>query len=81
MDVQKHFPRFLLIRQELLFDVLPDNFDFKTTIPIAFRVIIRKEMSIHILTLQGVSIVAADNTVWINYRNDPCLVQFTELVR
>ena len=81
MDVQKHFPRFLLIRQELLLDVLPDNFDFKTTIPITFRVIIRKEMSIHILSLQGVSIVAADNTVRINYRNDPCLVQFTELVR
>lgn len=59
---------------------MPNNFNLKTTIPVAFRVIICKEMSIHIFALQGVTIVAADNTVWIHDRNDPCLIQLTELV-
>ena len=78
VDIQKHFQ--ILLGTQLLFQLLPDYFHFESAVPVAVWVIVRKEMPVHVFSLQVVSVVACHNTVGVHDRNDPRFVLFTVLV-
>lgn len=69
-----------LTGREFLFHLLTKNFDFKRSLPITFRIIIGEEMSVHVFTLQVVSVVSTNNSIWVNDWNEPNLVEFSKFM-
>ena len=78
MDVQKYFE--IALVGYLFFHVGADYFHFAKSALLAFGVVIRKKVTVHVATLGVRAVVANDNTIWINDGSYPELVLFSHLV-
>ena len=79
MDVEEHLEVFPFACKFFL-QFLADYLDFKGSIPVAFRVFVGVEMSVHVFTLQVGPVVATDHAVWVHDWNDPGFVKIAEFV-
>lgn len=80
MNIDEHLGRFALANRELGLDLLPEHFNFKRPVAVTFWVLVRKEMSVHVFSLQVGSVVAADHAIRVDDRDQPHFKQVSELV-
>jgi hypothetical protein len=78
VDIQKHFQ--ILLGTQLLFQLLPDYFHFESAVPVAVWVIVRKEMPVHVFSLQIRTVIPAHYAVGVHDRDNPDFVQLPEFV-
>ena len=76
MDVQEKLEHALSLWQ-FLFKVGSDQLNLSQSNLQSFRIVISKEVSIHVLALRVASIVARDDTIWIDDGGDPKLVHIS----
>jgi hypothetical protein len=76
--IQEHFELLLTFRH-LFLEVSSDQLYFCQPELIAFRVVIREEKTVHVLSLRIAPVVAVNDTVRVNYWSYPELVAVTHL--
>ena len=81
MDIQKHLKPTDLSFRELLLEFVPEQLHLISPVVSAFSIIIRVEVAVHVLALQVRSVIAGNDSIWVDCREDPDLVQLSELVR
>jgi hypothetical protein len=79
MNVQKHLKPIRFCRK-LFLQHITYNFTLVGSILARIRVVISKEMPIHILTLQVASVVANYDTIGVDDGQDPYLMRLSKLV-
>lgn len=80
MDIQKHLEATNLSFRELLFKFVSQQFNLISSVIPAFSIIISKEMAVHIFALQIRSVIASDNPIRVNHRQNPNLINFSEFI-